>query len=540
MRFNPRTTEFAVFKHNPDDATTLSNNTVNTVYIARSGVWLGTQNGLNALDPGTGAFTTYYEKDGLSGNAVSCILEDDRGALWMSSNHGISRFDPLEKSFKNYSTADGLPGDDLTAWGACFKSPTGEMFFGGFAGATAFRPESVVDNTYVPPVVLTAFQLSGVPVEPGNRSPLKRSISYADGLTLSYEQNVFAIEFSALSFRSAETNRYRYKLEKLQSEWQEVGSDRRLVSYTTLPPGVYQFRVQAATSRSPWNEPGTTLHIEILPPWWNTWWFRATYATLFLLLLFAAYDYRLRQIARQFNMRLEERVGERTRIARELHDSLLQGFQGLMFRLQAVRDLLPQRPTEAMRALDGALDRGDEAITEGREAVQDLRSSALVGTDLVQSLAALGAELAPGEGPSATFAVLVEGTPRALDPVLRDEVYRIAREALRNAFQHAKAHKIEAEVTYGDSVLCLRIRDDGNGIDPTIRVRGSRAGHWGLAGMRERATSFGGQLDVWSEGGAGTEIELRVPATVAYSPCSIHANSWFFRKKREPVHGRQS
>jgi signal transduction histidine kinase len=262
---------------------------------------------------------------------------------------------------------------------------------------------------------------------------------------------------------------------------------------------------------------------------------------VFLLLLCAAYDYRLRQIARRFNIRLEERVGERTRIARELHDSLLQGLQGLMFRLQGVRNLLPERATEAMRALDSALDRGDEAMTEGREAVQDLRSSALAGTDLVQSLAALGAELAPGEGhASPTFAVLVEGAPRALDPVLRDEVYRIAREALRNAVSHAHAHRIEAEVTYGESLLCVRIRDDGGGIDPTIRDQGKRAGHFGLLGMRERARSFGGQLDIWSERGAGTEVELKVPATVAYSGSSITATSWLRRKTREPIHGRQS
>jgi signal transduction histidine kinase len=398
----------------------------------------------------------------------------------------------------------------------------------------------VVDYTYVPPVMLTAFQLSGVRIEPGRHSPLARSVTYGDDLTLSHAQNIFAIEFSALSFRSPSTNRYRYRLEGLQPEWNEVGSDRRLVSYTTLPSGTYRFRVQAATSRGPWNEPGVALRIEILPPWWNTWWFRSMYVTGFLLLLCAAYDYRLRQVARQFNMRLEARVGERTRIARELHDSLLQGFQGLMFRLQAVRDLLPERATEAMRALDTALDRGDEAITEGREAVQGLRSSALVEIDLIQSLTALGAELSPGKGHSSpTFAVLVEGTPRVLDPLLRDDVYRIAREALRNAFNHAMAQKIEAELTYSDALLCLRIRDDGHGIDPTIRARGTRAGHWGLPGMRERARDFGGTLEVWSERGAGTEVELRVPAAVAYSPSSIYSTWWFLRKKGEPAHGRQ-
>ena len=371
VRFDPSTAAFTVFTHDPDVPGTLSNNTINTVFVDRSGVvWLGTQNGLNALDVASGTLTTYCEKDGLSGNAVSCILDDGDGNLWMSSNRGISRFNPATKTFNRYSTADGLPGDDLTAWGACFKNAAGEMYLGGFAGAVAFHPKAVVDNTYLPPVVLTAFQVSGTRTS----SPIAGSITSADRVTLSHEQDVFAIEFSALSFRSPATNRYRYMLEGLDQQWHEVGSDRRLVSYTTLPPNVYRFRVQAATSRGPWSEPGKTLSIEILPPWWSTWWFRTMYGAAFLLAVFAAYDYRLRRIAQQYNMRLEERVGERTRIARELHDSLLQGFQGLMFRLQAVRNLLPGRPTDAMVALDSALDRGDEAIAEGRDAVHDLRS----------------------------------------------------------------------------------------------------------------------------------------------------------------------
>ena len=541
VRFEPSTRQFTVFKHNPDDPKTLSNNTVNSVYVDRSGaVWLGTQNGLNRLEPKTATFTVFHEKDGLPGNAVSCILEDGHGELWMSTNNGISRFDPLKRTFRNYSTADGLPGGDLTAWGACFRSPSGEMFFGGFAGATAFHPEKVLDNTYIPPIVLTDFRLSGATVEPGSSSPLKRSITYAEDLTLSHEQNVFSVQFSALSFLSPHTNRYRYKLEGLDSSWHEVGSEQRVASYTTLPAGVYEFRVQGATSRGPWSEPGTALRIEILPPWWNTWWFRTTIGALFVLLLLAVYYYRLRQMAQQLEMRLEERVGERTRIARELHDSLLQGFQGLMFRLQAVRDLLPARPSEAVQVLDAALDRGDRAIVEARAAVQDLRSNTVVTNDLAQAVAALGEELSRLKGSEAapSFRVLEEGKSHALDPILRDEIYRIAREALRNAFQHASARKIEAEISYGESRFSLRIRDDGLGIDALVLDRGSLTGHWGLPGMRERAKRFGGALNVQSRSGAGTEIELTIPAVAAYSTSG--ARFWFSRNRRESTHAHDA
>ncbi len=210
-------------------------------------------------------------------------------------------------------------------------------------------------------------------------------------------------------------------------------------------------------------------------------------------------------------MRLEERVGERTRIARELHDTLLQSFQGLMLRFQVIDELLP--PGKAKEALEKALERGDQAIVEGRDAVHDLRSSTVITNDLAEAVKALGDELAAED--SAIFRVVVEGSPRHLHPILRDEIYRIAREALRNAFSHARAREIEAEITYGEGLLRLRIRDDGRGMAAGIVEQG-RAGHYGLPGMRERAKRIGGQLNVWTGAGAGTEIELTIPASNAY------------------------
>src|SRR5215813_5869353 len=305
VRFRPSTGQFTVFQHKPEDSTSLSDNTVDSIYEDHSGnLWLGTQGGLNRMEPKKGTFTAFYRKDGLPGNAVSCILADGRDNLWMSTNNGLSRFDPLTRTFKNYSVADGLPGNDLTGWDACFKSHTGEMFFGGFAGAVAFRPDQVLDSTYTPPVVFTDFQLAGRPVDIGPASLLTRSITYADDLKLSHKQGFFSVEFSALSFRSPTTNRYRYKLEGLDSGWHEGGSEQRVVSYTSLPAGTYKFRVQGATSRGPWTEPGPVLQIKILPPWWASWWFRTSCAAGLLLIGCAAYSYRMRQIARLFEVRL--------------------------------------------------------------------------------------------------------------------------------------------------------------------------------------------------------------------------------------------
>jgi len=245
----------------------------------------------------------------------------------------------------------------------------------------------------------------------------------------------------------------------------------------------------------------------------------------------AVYLGRVRQISRQFLIRLEERVSERTRIARELHDSLLQGFQGLMFRLQAVRQLLPERPGDAAKFLDSAMQVGDQAIGEGRDAVENLRSSTFEEGDLATALGALGAELAIGTESQATpeYRVMVEGKPRELSPDVRDDIYRIAREAVRNAYQHANARHIETEVTFGDADLRVRVRDDGIGVDSTILAKGQRPGHWGLPVMRERTESIGGRLKVWSERNAGTEVELWISAAIAYTEPPISTFSWIRR-----------
>jgi len=532
QRFNPTTGQFTVYQHNANDPGSLSNNRVNSVHFDHSGtIWVGTQDGLDKFDPKTGRFKTYYEQDGLSGNVVSCILEDERGNLWMSTNNGLSQFDPSKRTFRNYSTADGLPGADLTGWGACFKSSSGEMFFGGFSGGMAFHPDKVVDSPYIPPVVLTEFRLLDRPVTVGAHSPLSKSIGYTSALSLSHDEYVFSLEFSALSYFNPATNRYRYKLEGLDRHWHEVGSNQRSVTYTTLPATTYTFRVQGATSRGAWSEPGLALALKILPPWWNTWSFRASCVAAFLGLLWALHRYRLHEIAQQFNARLDER----TRVARELHDTLLQTFHGLVFRFQAARNMLPRRLEEAIEALDGALDTAEQAIAEGRDAIQDLRSAPAVQSDLGQLLTATGQELARSQEvnrDSATFRVTVEGERHDLAPILQDEVYRIAREALRNAFRHARARQIEAEIRYDDRVLRLRIRDDGTGIAPGVLEEGGRAGHWGLPGIRERAKRIGARLDFWSEVGAGTEVELTVPASVAYGTSRDGPGFKLFRKKR--------
>jgi signal transduction histidine kinase/ligand-binding sensor domain-containing protein len=529
-RFDPRTGQFVIYEHHPDDPTSLSDNRVNSVTFDHLGnLWVGTQDGLGRFDRQTRTFKNYYEKDGLAGDVVSCIREDKNGVLWMGTNNGLSSFNPQSQAFQNFSAADGLPGQDLTGWGACNQSPSGEMFFGGFSGATGFYPGKIRNSSFVPRTVLTDFRLFGNPVPIGTGSPLKQSVTSTESITLSHQQNIFSIEFSALSFFNSETNRYRYKLDGLDSDWHQVGSDQRVASYTTLPASTYMFEVQGATARGPWSEPAR-LQIEMLPAWYQTFWFRAICVGLFLILVWAIYMLRLKEVEREFQAALDARVDERTRIARELHDTLLQSFNGLLLRFQAVSNILPGRPDEAKRRIDGAIEQAAQAITEGRDAVHELRSGGL-STDLGQALNSFGKELLAGSAPEAgpDIRVQVEGTPHALNPIVRDEAYRISAEALRNAIRHADARRIEAEIRYDEHYLRIRIRDDGKGIDSAILSHDHAVGHWGLRGMRERAKLVGGSLEVWSQLDAGTEIEFSIPAASAYAK-SNHSRRHIFSR----------
>ena len=303
----------------------------------------------------------------------------------------------------------------------------------------------------------------------------------------------------------------------------------RQVQYSNLPPEHYRFRVLACNNSGVWNEKGDTLDFVIPPAWYQTNWFRALCVVGFLALLWGMYQLRVLQLRREFNAALEARVGERTRVARELHDTLLQSFHGLLLRFQTVFQLLPERPMEAKEKLGGAIEQAAEAITEGRDAVQGLRDSTVQGNDLALAISTLGEELTTDStNHRPAFRVAVEGKSRDLHPILRDEVYKIAAEALRNAFLHANARQVEVEIRYDNEQFRLRVRDDGKGIDAAVLSAQSREGHYGLPGMRERATLIGGKLTIWSEVDAGTEVELRIPASIAYGTARIR--SWLAEK----------
>jgi signal transduction histidine kinase len=546
QRLDVRTGEIVAYKYDPKVSGSLSNNRVNALCVDHAGtLWVGTQNGLDRFDRNTGEFTTFGERDGSPNNAVEGIVEDSAGNLWLSTGNGLSRFDPRARTFKNYYSEDGLAGDEFSE-SCAYKSASGEMIFGGVKGVTAFYPEKVVDSPFEPPVVLTDFLLFNNPVPVGGRSPLKRSTTYTESLTLSHAQNIFSLEFSALSFARPTRTRYRYRLEGLETPWNETTAAHRLVTYTTLPPRSYHFRVQSKDNRGGWSEPGLALAIRVLPAWWNMWQFRAVWITALLLLTGFAFRHRVRQLEHEFTVRVEERVSERTRIARDLHDTLLQSIQASLLQMHTAHKLVSRRPEQAEENLARAVDITENAIAESRDAIQALRSQTSLESNLLKLLTLAGKELAgsrDGQANTATFRVTVEGErayslkalagKQNLNPLIQDEAYRIARELLRNAFQHADASEIEVAIRYEDRQFRLRVRDDGKGIDPKILTAGGRTGHWGLTGMGERAKQIGGQLNIWSQMGAGTEVELSIPGAIAYKGARDgHRPFALFHRKR--------
>ncbi|HMD98431.1 MAG TPA: two-component regulator propeller domain-containing protein [Terriglobia bacterium] len=483
-------------------------------------LWASTEGGLSRVK--NGRVATLNDKNGLPCNTIRATVEDDSHALWMYTACGLVRIaraeldgwaaavdkDPKRTvQITAFDNSDGAPShlvhSGFTPLVA--KSADGRLWFATFEGVRVIDPRQISFNPLPPPVHIEQVTADRITYEATSQLRLPSLV------------RDLQIDFTALSLVAPEKVRFRYRLEGRDRDWQDVGS-RRQAFYTDLPPANYHFRVTASNNSGVWNQAGASWDFSTAPAYYQTNWFRLACAAVFAALLWCLYWLRLRRVALQFNMRLEERVGERTRIAGELHDTLLQSFQGLMLRFQTVVELLPGRPLEAKQALEVALERADEAIGEGRDAVHELRSSRLVGNDLVQAVTAIGEEFAANDasGHAAKFRMVVEGAPRTLRLILRDEIYQIGREALWNAFRHAQARLIEAEIAYSRSTLRLRIRDDGIGINPIVLDQGGRAGHWGLPGMRERAQRIGGRLDLWSRLGGGVEIELSIPGSIAY------------------------
>ena len=446
---------------------------------------------------------------------ISGIVRARNGDLWLNGIAGIVHIarDEVEHLIRDpnhpvgceiYDYLDGVPGvaSQLRPTPTAIETTDGRVWFSTTGGIVSIDVSHLLRNTVPPPVTIWSLA-SGHSSYPNTGEILHLPLHATD----------LQIEYSAGSLTTPERVHFRYRLEGLDDQWQEVGT-RREALYTNLGPGSYAFRVTASNSDGVWNTTGAAIHFTIPPAFYQTRWFYALCALACAAILYSLYRIRMRQMSAQVRGRLEARLGERERIARELHDTLLQGMQGLIWRFQAAADRIPQSQP-ARQMMEQSLDQADKLLEEGRDRVKDLRPAGSDATDLPQAIAAEGERFVQLH--QVVFFASVQGTRRQLHPIVREESFLIAREALSNAFQHANARRIEAEVTYGEDALHVRIRDDGGGIGMTVLAAGGRPGHFGLIGMRERAKKLGAHLEVWSKSGAGTEIDLRVPAKVAYT-----------------------
>ena len=363
-------------------------------------------------------------------------------------------------------------------------------------------PARIYRNTVAPAVVIAPLDVAGA--RPG-----------ADGnLILPPDTTGLRLDYTALSYAMPERLRFRYRLDGVDRDWQDAG-ERRMAFYTRLDPGAYRFRVMAFNEDGVPSEREASLAFTIAPTLVQTWWFRVLCGLALLLLAAAVFRWRTRLLARRYAQRYRERLAERERIARALHDSLLQNVQGLVLRLNTAL-LRMTKGSTAHSDVEAILDQADAVMTEAREELADLRAQpGPAAQDLGQALATFGQALQEQCGPR--FSLRIAGTPRWLADVARHELYTIGREALFNAFRHAAADRIEVELGYGGDNFTVTVRDDGRGIDPAILRAGGRGGHWGLPGMRERACALGGTLAVSTPAHGGTELVVRIPARIAYA-----------------------
>jgi len=487
-------------------------------------VWAATAGGLSRIR--NHYVATLNSRNGLPCDTVHWMIEDDQHSAWLYTACGLVRVDRAEleawvadptRTIKNtvFESSDGVR-NQATARGYSphvAKSADGRLWFATLSGVSVIDPRHLHVNKLPPPVHVEEVKVDG------------KDWNASRGWRLPALVRDVTIRYTALSFVAPEKVHFRYKLEGQDPDWKEVVNERE-AQYTNLKPRNYHFRVRASNNNGVWNETGDSLDFSIAPAYYQTTWFVLSCVGAFFLMLWGMYRYRLHQIAEKFNAHLEGRINERVRVARDLHDTLLQGFQGLMLRLQVVDEMLP--PGKAKQELEETLETGDQTIVEARHAVHDLRSPTTNMNDLAEALRALGQELATGH--SASFRLVIEGPRRELHPIIRDEIYRIAREALRNAFAHSCAGQIEAEITFGERLFRLRIRDDGTGI-PREVLSGGRSGHFGLAGMRERAKQISSQLTISSVREAGTEIELSVKGSIAYNKTSGAPGWRLFRRR---------
>jgi signal transduction histidine kinase/ligand-binding sensor domain-containing protein len=481
-------------------------------------VWAATTSG--ALFWKDGKAQMLDSHNGLLCDEVYALQKDSRGALWLDAQCGFMMIDAAELqswwlhpdvkvSVKALDVFDGAQPGLTNFRPEISKSPDGRLWFANENILQMVDPEHLDRNKVPPPVYVEQITAD------------RKKYSVGDKLQLPVRTRDIEIDYTALSLVVPEKVRFRYKLEGHDADWQDP-QNRRQAFYSDLPPGNYQFRVIASNNDGVWNEAGAIADFTIPPAFFQTTWFRLCCALATIGILWLLYALRLRRLAASIQTRFAERLGERERIARDLHDTLLQGIFSASIHFDVANNRLPA-DSPAKSAMQRGLELLKQVSEEGRNALRALRSPQASDDGLEEAISRLPKEFALPE--KIDFRVVTQGERRELRPLIRDEVYLIAREAVFNAFRHSQANTIEVEVDYALRNLRILVRDDGCGIDTQVLKTG-REGHWGLANMRQRAEKIGGKFEVLSRINGGTEIQLWIPGKLAFEG-GPPRGSWF-------------
>lgn len=460
--------------------------------------------------------------------AVGGIVPTHSGDVWLSEMRSLIRIpvDEMRALLRNpehavraqrFDESDGLPGAPQmnTTDSTALEASDGMLWFGTDSGLAWVDPEKLRPPGPNPEARLLTVRARDEAIDAKGATDFPVGTDHLEFV------------FTAMTLTAPERVRFRYRLAGFDDAWQDAGT-RREAAYSRVPPGDYVFHVQAAHPGQPWGGPEAAMPVSIAPAFWQTRWF------LFLCFAFGAavvgalYLLRLHQMERQMLARLQERHDERERIARELHDTLLQGLHGLILRFHAIGVQIPA-DNPLRTAIDRALDRADDMLVEGRDRVSNMRRSTETSASLPVALVRAGQQFA--EGYPGQFVHAIQGVERTIDPIVQDDLYQLGREALFNAFNHSDASRIELLMVFDHHRFVLRVVDNGRGMDPAVARAGGLRGHWGLAGMRERAERVQGALSIGPGADGGTAIELVVPARTAYAVTAARRfKDWALRR----------
>ena len=555
VRFDPRTGVFRHYRHDPRRAGSLSHDALRSLLLDPREpdrfLWVGTAGGgLDRLDIEAGTFAHFTARDGLPNDVVYAILADSLGTLWVSTNKGLSRFDPSTRRFRNYDANDGLQSDEFNS-GAAFRSPSGELFFGGIYGVNYFRPEAVRDNPHVPAVAITGFRRGNRPETVRDSGTVLRStISQTDTLRLSYRDAVLTFEFAALEYSAPAKNRYAYRMVGFNDDWFESGAVRT-ATYTNLPAGHYTFQVRASNNDGVWNERGTSLVVIVVPPWWRTWWAYALYGLLAIVALYGARRYEMGRVRLENRLAIERVEAEQLRALERARSRLFANVSH-EFRTPLT---LTMGPLDDMRAgLHGPLSPSAleqvELARRNAARVLDLINEILelaraeAGRVVVRArrleLGAFAAGIARQFLPLAERKAILFDVQRPPEPVTvvadPDHLDRALSNLLSNAFKFTPDGGA-VRVTVGADAGSARItvRDSGPGIQAAELSRifdrfhraaataGTHAGTGiGLALARELVALQGGSITAESEEGFGCTFTITLRTGTAHlSPDQI-------------------